>query len=122
MHPATAALLRFFEFSHLPPQLQPVSAGFHTLAHRLVSYPALGGPELTMALRKLLEAKDCAVRAALPSAHNQDALNPPPAPGQDITNAEWSQTHTGGGAGGGGMHPALDDPQDLAALPPQDAP
>jgi hypothetical protein len=29
-----------------------------------VSY--LDGPELTVALRKLLEAKDCAVRAALP--------------------------------------------------------
>jgi hypothetical protein len=64
-HPATLAVLRFFEFDHLHEgQLRDTSKKFYDLAHDLVSY--LDGPELTVALRKLLEAKDCAVRAALP--------------------------------------------------------
>lgn len=71
MHPSTGALLGYFEYKHLPPELQEVSRLFHELAHRLAAMsidgnpPTLGGPELTVALRKLLEAKDCAVRAAL---------------------------------------------------------
>ena len=63
MHPSTTAILRYFEFSHLPPDLQAVSMPFETLAHQMAS--ALDGPELTAGLRKLLEAKDCMVRAAL---------------------------------------------------------
>jgi hypothetical protein len=67
LHPSARDLLRFFEYEHLPPQLQIVSQPFHARAHRLVSADLdLTGPELTVALRKLLEAKDCAVRAALP--------------------------------------------------------
>jgi hypothetical protein len=64
-HPATLALLRWFEYSHLPGPLQVVSEPFHALAHALADDPILEGPELTTALRKLLEAKDCAVRAAI---------------------------------------------------------
>jgi hypothetical protein len=57
-------LLQFFEFAHLPEHLQQVSQPFHDLAHQLsVSLP--DNPERTVALRKLLEAKDCAVRAKL---------------------------------------------------------
>ena len=64
-HPATAAILRYFEFQHLPPKLQEVSRPFAHLAARMVdTLPP--GPEVTAGLRKLLEAKDCAVRAALP--------------------------------------------------------
>ena len=65
MHPATTALLAFFAYEHLPRHLQPVSRKFHALAHDLASDDTLQGPELTVALRKLLEAKDCAVRASL---------------------------------------------------------
>lgn len=64
-HPATAAVLRFFAYDHLPLALQNVSRPFHDLAWLLAGY--LEGPELTVALRKLLESKDAAVRAALPS-------------------------------------------------------
>lgn len=54
-------ILKFFEWEHLPPRLQDVSRPFATLAHWVVA--ALpDGPERTVALRKLLEAKDCAVR------------------------------------------------------------
>jgi len=63
MHPSTAEILRYFEFSHLPPDLQQVIALFHALAHEMAG--KLEGPELTAGLRKLLEAKDCVVRAAL---------------------------------------------------------
>lgn len=66
-HPATEQILRFFEYKHLPSGLQAISQPFHTLAHDLAEDTRLDGPELTVALRKLLESKDAAVRAALPA-------------------------------------------------------
>lgn len=57
-------MLKWFEYSHLPPHLQEVSKPFGELAATLVSVVD-GGPERTVALRKLLEAKDAAVRAKL---------------------------------------------------------
>lgn len=57
-------LLQYFEFAHLPRHLQGVSAPFHDLAHHLHETLPVGA-ELTTALRKLLESKDCAVRAAM---------------------------------------------------------
>jgi hypothetical protein len=62
-HPATAAILRFFDYKHLPEHLQLVSRDFYALAHRMADLPS--GPEVTAGLRKLLEAKDCAVRSLL---------------------------------------------------------
>ena len=63
-HPGTTHLLRYFEYAHLPAHLQPVSAACGGLAQQMAA--ALpDGPELTAGLRKLLEAKDCFVRAAL---------------------------------------------------------
>ena len=64
MHPSTQSILRYFEYDHLHPKLQPVSEPFHQLAHGMVAH-GLDGPEFTAGLRKLLEAKDCMVRAAL---------------------------------------------------------
>jgi hypothetical protein len=63
VHPSTAALLPYFEYDHLPPTLQEVSKPFHDLAHAVAAQSE--GPETTMGLRKLLEAKDCIVRAHL---------------------------------------------------------
>ncbi len=63
IHPATQAVLNFFAFDHLPAHLQEVSAPFAALAYNMVE--RLDGPEVTVGLRKLLEAKDCMVRAAL---------------------------------------------------------
>lgn len=65
MHPATEAILRHFRFDHLPEELQTISRPFCNLAQDLAENERLDGPELTVALRKLLESKDCAVRAAL---------------------------------------------------------
>ena len=58
------ALLQFFADEHLPEHLREHSKSFGDLARRLFeTLPS--NPERTMALRKLLEAKDCAVRAKL---------------------------------------------------------
>lgn len=57
-------LLQFFAYEHLPAHLQEHSKLFAELAGKLVeTLPS--NPERTTALRKLLEAKDCAVRARL---------------------------------------------------------
>lgn len=57
-------IMQFFAFEHLPEPLQEVSRSFAELARALVmTLPR--NPERTVALRKLLEAKDCAVRAVL---------------------------------------------------------
>ena len=63
IHPSTEAVLQYFNFSHLPEPLRSVSEPFCDLAGDLAD--KLTGPELTVALRKLLEAKDAAVRAAV---------------------------------------------------------
>lgn len=64
LHPAVVAILRHFRYEHLPPKLQEVSEPFCSLAHKLANMVP-SDPELTVGLRKLLEAKDCAVRARL---------------------------------------------------------
>ena len=57
-------ILQFFRYEHLPTELAAVSAPFAALALGIVeTLPR--NPERTTALRKLLEAKDCAVRAKL---------------------------------------------------------
>jgi len=57
-------IMQFFTYQHLPPHLQEVSAPFGVLAGRIVRMLPRN-PERTVALRKLLESKDCAVRALL---------------------------------------------------------
>jgi hypothetical protein len=56
-------LLQFFTYEHLPEHLASVSEPFCRLAETVAA--DLDGPEATTCLRKLLEAKDCAVRASL---------------------------------------------------------
>jgi hypothetical protein len=53
---------QFFAYAHLPPALQEVSRPFAELALAIV-VQCPRNPERTVALRKLLEAKDAAVRA-----------------------------------------------------------
>lgn len=64
-HPGTAHLLQFFQYLHLPEKLQVYSKPAHDLAFFMADNLP-DGPELTAGLRKLLEAKDCFVRARLP--------------------------------------------------------
>lgn len=57
-------IAQFFEYAHLPEHLQEVSKPFCELAAwAMEKLPR--NPERTVALRKLLEAKDAAVRARL---------------------------------------------------------
>jgi hypothetical protein len=63
-HASVRSIARYFEYGHLPQHLQEISQPFTVLAARmLLALP--DGPELTVGLRKLLEAKDCFVRAAV---------------------------------------------------------
>lgn len=66
---------QFFAYDHLPAHLQEVSKPFALLAETVLQLPR--NPERTVALRKLLEAKDAAVRAKLAKAA------PPPPPPSD---------------------------------------
>ena len=60
------SILKYFKFEHLPQRLGEVSKPFCDLAQSLLELPRCA--ERTVALRKLLESKDAAVRAALESA------------------------------------------------------
>ena len=57
-------MLKWFRYEHLPAHLQEVSKPFFGLAHQMVADLAPSA-ERTVALRKLLESKDAAVRARL---------------------------------------------------------
>ena len=55
---------QFFSYGHLPPEMGEVSKPFCELGkHVIKTLP--DNPERATALRKILEAKDCAVRAFL---------------------------------------------------------
>ncbi len=56
--------IKFFEYKHLPEKLQTVSKPVGELA-QLMEAMLPDGPEKSAGMRKLLEAKDCFVRAAL---------------------------------------------------------
>lgn len=59
-------IMRFFDYQHLPEQLQRVSRDLCDVARKLdEQLPA--SAEKSAGLRKLLEAKDCFVRATLPN-------------------------------------------------------
>lgn len=64
--PKKDRMLRYFTYAHLPEMLQNVSKPFCELAEHIVN-TQLMTPERTVCLRKLLEAKDCAVRNMLDS-------------------------------------------------------
>lgn len=73
-NPAIQHVLQFFDYKHLPPHLAQASAEFEVLAVQ-IAHRAPDSPETTVALRKLLEAKDAAVRAAV-EAHKGSAPKP----------------------------------------------
>lgn len=60
---ASYPILEFFKSDHLPVWLQEVSRPFGLMAWEMAKAPR--NAETSAGLRKLLEAKDCAVRAAL---------------------------------------------------------
>lgn len=69
-------MMKWFRYDHLPPHLQRVSKIFHTAADQLTQEVPLPGRERTVAMRKLLEAKDAAVRAKIESAEEASKKAP----------------------------------------------
>lgn len=63
-HPAVREIMRWFDFDHLAEgsQARAVSACIYDTTQAMLMIN--DGPELTAGLRKLLEAKDCFVRAS----------------------------------------------------------
>ena len=57
-------ILQYFTYEHLPDKLKVISHPFAALALDMAE-KLPPGPEVSAGLRKLLEAKDCLVRAAL---------------------------------------------------------
>jgi hypothetical protein len=57
-------LLQFLTVDHLRPKLRPVAEAFSGLTQKIAT-TLPRNPERTAALRRPLEAKDCAVRARL---------------------------------------------------------
>lgn len=57
-------IMKYFEYSHLPLKLQKTSQPFWQVAKEMDA-TLQDGPEKSAGLRKMLEAKDCFVRAAL---------------------------------------------------------
>lgn len=56
-------IMKFFNFSHLQGDVQEISRPFKEVARHIKKLPRCA--ERTVALRKLLESKDAAVRAYL---------------------------------------------------------
>lgn len=82
--------IKYFAFAHLPAHLQAVSKPIGELAEQL-ERQLVDGAEKSAGMRKLLEAKDCFVRAALdaPKAENANSTTveqarPRPAPGAGL--------------------------------------
>lgn len=64
MEPIANPIMQFFSYDHLPPHLAEVSRSWCLLAEEVVaSLP--DNAERSVALRKLLEGKDAAVRSLL---------------------------------------------------------
>ena len=62
------SILQYFVYNHLPQYLQDVSKQYHDLAFKMADLLP-NNAETAVALRKLLESKDAAVRAALPNGN-----------------------------------------------------
>lgn len=56
--------MKFFKYDHLPESLQNTSKEVHALAH-YINLTLPDGAEKSAGMRKLLEAKDCFVRARM---------------------------------------------------------
>ncbi|WP_456390253.1 hypothetical protein [Profundibacter sp.] len=63
-HQSETGILKFFDYEHLPKHLEAISLPFYVLAWEM-DRTLPSGAEKSAGLRKLLEAKDCMVRAAL---------------------------------------------------------
>lgn len=92
------ALLQFFTFLHLPAELAAIAQPFAELAHRLAEAFGNDNPQAITAVQRLLEAKDCAVRAHILKAGEPTlaptrmaGTQPPPPPSQMVPGTPADQ-------------------------------
>lgn len=57
-------MIKWLSYEHLPKELQPIVQKYHNMG-LIICGTIPSGPERTVALRKLVESKDCAVRAVI---------------------------------------------------------
>ena len=84
----SSPILRYFEYTHLPEPLKVISEKIYQVAWALENMIP-DGAEKSAGLRKLLEAKDCFVRAALPAAPAYPLIQPPA--GTDFVREQMSR-------------------------------
>lgn len=78
-----------------------IAEKFHTLSIEMLNIIPTDDPELSAGLRKLLEAKDCMVRASIGGGSVPAKAPAPPVAPLPITPGDTITTAGGGGAGGG---------------------
>lgn len=111
-------MLQFFAYDHLPDRLREISAPFGQLALAIVTILP-PNQERTTALRKLLEAKDCAVRARLYRFPPPPSPYPPRPTAEQAVPKDTTPTATTNGPGpAAGAGQAVQDSGD--AKQPQD--
>lgn len=91
---ATDPILHFFHYAHLPAALQAASKPFCALALHIIE-TAARNPERSVALRKLLEAKDAAVRAMLPAPKLENREPAKPGLGEPVETGGHSEDQDG---------------------------
>ncbi len=64
-HPSVEAIIKYFSYDHLSGKPKEISSKCKDLVTEMLNELPEDSPELTVGLRKLLEAKDCFVRASL---------------------------------------------------------
>jgi hypothetical protein len=75
-HPSVAEKMNFFECQHLPEPLFSVANNVRTLAHEILA-TVEDHPQLALGLQRLIDAKDCFVRAAVVQENKRNG-NPNP--------------------------------------------
>lgn len=80
--PHSNPIMTFFSYEHLPPPMQAVSKPLHDVAVQMANHLSPSA-EVSAGLRKLLEAKDCFVRAALVQHREELAARVPAVPVKD---------------------------------------
>lgn len=64
-HPSVRDIIQWFEFGHLKEPARGISESCADLAQEMTDAIHIDSAELVVGLRKLLEAKDCFVRAMM---------------------------------------------------------
>jgi hypothetical protein len=65
-HPSVQEKMRWLiPNPNLPEHLRVIAEGFWEAGERLLAQVAVDGPQLSLALQHLIDAKDCAVRARI---------------------------------------------------------